>query len=172
MDRQPKRERHDAAQPQGRGSEDDLFRLHHQRLVARLQRRLGISREMAEDAVAFAWMQLVRREPEHDNLIGWLYTVAKHEAFAMIRATTRERPVDEIEPGVSAPTPTDILETRRVLALVARLKPQQRTVLRLRMAGLSYQEICRRTGHTYTWVNRHITEGRQVLRRLIEESDP
>jgi RNA polymerase sigma factor (sigma-70 family) len=168
MDRQPKHQRRGAEPP---GSEDALFRLHHQRLVARLQRRLGISREMAEDAVAFAWMKLVRNQPEHENVVGWLYTVAKHEAFALIRGATRERPTEELEPDRTAPPAADILEVRKVLALLDRLKPQQRTVLRLRMAGLSYKEICDLTGHTYTWVNRHVTEGREALRRLIDEEE-
>ena len=172
MDRQPQDERHDEQRPRRQGSEDSLFRLHHQRLVARLQRRLGIPQEMAEDAVAFAWMTLIRNQPDYDNVVGWLYTVAKHEAFALIRAAAREAPTEELDPEGSAPTPADVLEARRVLALIDLLKPQQRTVLRLRMAGLSYREICQRTGHTYTWVNRHITEGRQALRRLIEEQGP
>jgi RNA polymerase sigma factor (sigma-70 family) len=171
MGRQPKDEREDSARAHARGSEDDLFRLHHQRLVARVQWRLGISREIAEDAVAFAWMQLIRTEPAHENVVGWLYTVAKHEAFVLIRAAAREQAVEEPQPAHSAPAPGDILEARKVLALIDRLKPQQRMVLRLRMAGLTYQEICRQTGHTYTWVNRHITEGRQALRELIEQDD-
>src|SRR4051812_20272285 len=137
MGRQPYDQRDDAARQQARGSGDQLFRLHHQRLVARLQWRLGISPEMAEDAVAFAWMQLIRSEPAHDNVVGWLYTVAKHEALALIRAASREQAVEEPEPQHSAAAPADILETRKVLALIDRLKPQQRMVLRLRMAGLS-----------------------------------
>src|SRR4051812_42174733 len=171
MGRQPKDQRDDAARADARGSEDQLFRLHHQRLVAGLQGRFGISREMAEDAVAFAWMQLIRSEPAHENVVGWLYTVAKHEALALIRAASRELAVEEPHPGHSAPAPAHILKTRKALALIDQLKPQQRTVLRLRMAGLTYQEICRRTGHTYTWVNRHITEGRRALRKRIEEDE-
>jgi RNA polymerase sigma factor (sigma-70 family) len=172
MQRQSRDEHHDQAHGPSRGSEDALFRLHHQRLVARIQRRLGISREMAEDAVAFAWMQLVRTEPEHENPVGWLYTVAKHEAFALIRAAARDQPVEEVQPDHSAPPPAHILESRRTLALIDQLKPQQRTVLRLRMAGLSYKEISQHTGHTYTWVNRHLTEGRQALRRLVDQDEP
>jgi RNA polymerase sigma factor (sigma-70 family) len=166
MHGQPNDERHDEATPRAVGSEDSLFRIHHQRLVARLQRRLGISREMAEDAVAFAWMQLLRKEPEHDNVLGWLYTVAKHEAFAQIRAVTRESPVDELQAAGSAPPPADVLENRKALTLLDRLKPQQRTVLRLRMVGLSYHEICQHTGHTYTWVNRRHELDREA--RVLE----
>jgi RNA polymerase sigma factor (sigma-70 family) len=152
-----------------RGIEDALFRLHHQRLVVGIQRRLGISHEMAEDAVAFAWMQLVRKQPDCDNLAGWLYTVAKHEAFALIRSARRCQPAEQVEPDECGPAPQRILDGRRTLTLLDRLKPQQCLVLRLRMAGLSYEEICQCTGRTYTWVNRHVTEGRRALRRLVDE---
>jgi RNA polymerase sigma factor (sigma-70 family) len=154
-----------------RGSEDALFRQHHHRLVVGIERSLGISAEMAEDAVAYAWMQLVRKHPEHDNPVGWLYTVAKHEAFALIRTAARYQPAEQVEPDERAPAPPRIVEARRKLALLDRLKPQQCLVLRLRMAGLSYREICQCTGRTHTWVNRHVTEGRQALRRLVEEED-
>lgn len=172
MDSESRHERHSHGREGGGGSEDALFRLHHQRLIAMVQRRLGVSREVAEDAVAFAWVQLIRTQPEHDNVVGWLYTVAKHEAFALIRRLNREEPADDPQPDRSAPSPAHILETRKALGLIDRLKPQQRTVLRLRMAGLSYKEICQHTGQTYTWVNRHLTEGRHDLRRLIEEDEP
>jgi hypothetical protein len=36
--------------------------------------------------------------------------------------------------------------------------------LTCRLLGLSYKDAQRATGHTYTWVNRHITEGRRALR--------
>jgi DNA-directed RNA polymerase specialized sigma24 family protein len=127
---------------------------------------------MAEDAVAFAWMKLVRNQPQHDNIVGWLYTVAKHEAFALIRTAARYQPAEEVEPDERAPAPARVLDARRTLALLDRLKPQQCLVLRLRMAGLSYREICQCTGHTHTWVNRHITEGRRALRDLIDQGEP
>lgn len=34
----------------------------------------------------------------------------------------------------------------------------------LRVSGLRYREIQRRLGVTYTWVNRHVSEGRAQLR--------
>jgi DNA-directed RNA polymerase specialized sigma24 family protein len=40
-------------------------------------------------------------------------------------------------------------------------------VLLLRADGHSYKAICELTGRTYTWVDRHISEGRQALRLLV-----
>ena len=60
-----------------------------------VQRRLGVAREIAEDATAFAWLQLIRSRPEPNNIIGWLYTVAKHEALAAARGRAHHEPADD-----------------------------------------------------------------------------
>src|SRR4051794_41980403 len=57
----------------------------------------------------------------------------------------------------------DQLEARELVRRVNQLRPQQRVALTCRMLGLSYEEAMQATGHTYTWVNRHITEGRRAL---------
>lgn len=62
----------------------------------------------------------------------------------------------------------EITEARDALRLLDQLKPQQAQVLRLRIAGLSYREICDQTGRTYTWVNRHNAEGLAALRELLD----
>jgi hypothetical protein len=56
------------------------------------------------------------------------------------------------------------MDFKEALALLAGLK-QQRTVLALRVAGLSYEEIAELTGRAYTWVTRHATEGRAKPRQ-------
>jgi DNA-directed RNA polymerase specialized sigma24 family protein len=48
--------------------------------------------------------------------------------------------------------------------LIAALGARRRTVPTLRAAGYSYRDIQELVGVTYTWVNRHVTEGRQALR--------
>ncbi len=56
-----------------------------------LQARLNASRELAEDACGLAWLQLLRLQPGGDRIDGWLYTVAKHEAFAHWHAPQGDR---------------------------------------------------------------------------------
>jgi DNA-directed RNA polymerase specialized sigma24 family protein len=47
--------------------------------------------QLVEDAVMFAWEQLVRRGlPDYSQVLGWLVTVATHEAWAMSRRRGRE----------------------------------------------------------------------------------
>jgi Sigma-70, region 4 len=57
------------------------------------------------------------------------------------------------------------VEARELLRALAGLRWHQRTVVTLQLAGYSYKEIAQRLGRTYTWVNRHLTEGRAELRR-------
>jgi RNA polymerase sigma-70 factor (ECF subfamily) len=155
--------------PARRGDEEELFRLHHHQLVRLVQGRLGVTRELAEDAAGLAWVQLLRRQPERGRIIGWLYTVAKHEAFALIGKRRRETPGEELHEVICCFDLDGVVEARRALRALDRLKPQQQVVLRLRIEGLSYDEIAEATGRTLTWVNRHIAEGRQALRRLLDE---
>lgn len=144
-----------------------LFREHHIRLVAQLRRHLDVPNDLAEDACARAWEQLLRYEPAGEEVIGWLYTVAKHEAFTMIARRNRETPLEELAQRPAGDLEA-VVEARRTLHLLGELNPRQRQVLRLRAQGHSYASICQATGHTYTWVNRHMTEGRRALRRRMD----
>jgi DNA-directed RNA polymerase specialized sigma24 family protein len=56
-------------------------------------------------------------------------------------------------------------EARDLLRSIAALGINRRTALTLRAAGYSYREIQDLLGVTYTWVNRHVTEGPRALRR-------
>jgi DNA-directed RNA polymerase specialized sigma24 family protein len=149
---------------------EELFLRHHGRLVRQLERRLRISRELAEDACGLAWLQLIRVRPGGgEGIVGWLYTVAKHEAFTLLARRGREMPRGDL-PVVSRTLDIEeVLDARSALSLISQLKPQQRLVLLLQAEGHSYRSICQLTGHTYTWVNRHISEGRRALRRLSAE---
>ena len=79
--------------------EAELFRRHHERLVRALVGRLRIPREVAEDACSFAWLQLLRCRPEPERVAAWLYTVAKHEALALLRR--REQPAEDVARDVA-----------------------------------------------------------------------
>ena len=66
-----------------RGDERELFLRHHQRLLRVIAARVSAPLATVEDACAFAWLQLVRHQPERgERLFGWLAKVAYHEALA------------------------------------------------------------------------------------------
>jgi RNA polymerase sigma factor (sigma-70 family) len=166
----PKRSDHRSARGSAqRGDEEALYRQHHEALVRMVRGRLRVSQEVAEDAVSFAWMQLVRTQPGRENVVGWLYTVAKYEAFATMRRAQREAPAEQLPPTAAPGSVEAVAEARETVVALRRLKPQQRLVLTLKAQGYSYNEIAALTGKTYTWVNRHLTEGRKAARRLEQE---
>jgi RNA polymerase sigma factor (sigma-70 family) len=148
----------------------ELVRVHGGRLMA-VARRYSNSREDAEDAYQRAVEILLRRAPSTDpgELLPWMKTVVKHEAFAVGRQRSRHgtpSEVETIEPLVGlAAGPAELAERRDRLRLGAealgRLKPHEVRALLLRAEGLSYREICDATGWSYTKVNRCLSEGRQ-----------
>jgi RNA polymerase sigma factor (sigma-70 family) len=147
----------------------ELLERHGGRLMS-VARRYSNCREDAEDAYQRAVEILLLRAPSADpgDLLPWMKTVVKHEAFAVMKQRARHgTPSDagEIEPHVGrAEGCEDVVERRERLRLGAealgRLKPQEVRALLLRADGLSYREICAATGWTYTKVNRCLSEGR------------
>jgi RNA polymerase sigma factor (sigma-70 family) len=163
----PQRSDHRSANGSARrGDEEVLYRQHHEALVRMVCSRLRVSHEVAEDAVSFAWMQLVRTQPRRENVVGWLYTVAKYEVFATMRRAQREVTVEELPPMAAPGSVERIVEARETMVSLRGLKSHQRLVLIMKAEGFSYNEIAALTGKTYTWVNRHLTEGRKAARRL------
>jgi RNA polymerase sigma factor (sigma-70 family) len=136
-------------------------------------RRYAANHEDAEDAYQRALEILLTKAPttREDELVPWLKTVVKHEAFALRRQRERLTPVtgdgDPIERGTAPAATHEQAERYERLSqgaeALSRLKPQEIRCLVLRAQGLSYREICEATGFTYTKVNRCLTEGRQAL---------
>lgn len=167
--------------PPLRGDEGDLYRRHHRALVGRTRRAVQAPEALIEDACQLAWLQLLLYQPEpRENVLAWLTVVARHEAYRLARDSKRSLPASsvtvtdeegnttELDPDFAPGPDRDPLlghDAREALAALAELKPAQRTALALKVAGYKYkeiQELC--GGKTYTWVNRHITEGRAALR--------
>lgn len=106
------------------------------------------------------------RPAQCGRIVGWLCTVAKHEAFALLARTRREIAGDDLPLVATASDLDDIVDARDALRLIAQLKPQQRLVLLLRAEGHSYKAICELTGRTYTW----FISGATCRRRVFSEA--
>src|SRR3954465_3266044 len=134
-------------------------------------RRYSVTPEDAEDAYQRGVEILLTKAPTtaEDELLPWLKTVVKHEAFAVSKASGRSLVAEEpLAPQPDERAWTDERAERyerlRVGAeAMAGLKPQEIRCLQLKAEGLSYQEICAATGFTYTKVNRCLTEGRRAF---------
>lgn len=155
--------------------EDALLRLvqEHAAELLRFARRFSHCADDAHDAYQRTVEILVRRmriDPPAQPL-SWIRTVLRHEALA-VRAE-REQLVGHAELDLDCHEDRAIADPseralgherlRHTAEALQRLKPQEVTALVLRAEGLSYAEICRRTGWTYTKTNRCVTEGRRAL---------
>jgi RNA polymerase sigma factor (sigma-70 family) len=153
----------------------DVIQRHGAQIMS-TARRYSVTPEDAEDAYQRGLEILLTKAPStsEDDLVPWLKTVVKHEAFAVRKQRRRQMPVsalsdDDEDPAEPvAPTTTDE-EAERYERLrlgaeaLGRLKPQEVRALLLKAEGLSYREIQDETGWTYTKVNRCITEGRKAF---------
>src|SRR5262249_6411707 len=102
------------------------------------------------------------------ELLPWLRTVVKHEAYAVRKATGRAHADEALDQHHDRSAWTheraERYEQLRVGAeAMAGLKPQEIRCLLLKAEGLSYREISEVTGFSYTKVNRCLTEGRRAF---------
>jgi RNA polymerase sigma factor (sigma-70 family) len=155
-----------------------LVRRHGAKVLA-TARRYSTTREDAEDAYQRAVEILLTKAPttREEELLPWVRTVAKHEAFALRRQRERATPTTDggEPPERMGPSSHELAERYERLRLGAealrQLKPQEIRCLRLKAEGYSYREICAITGFTYTKVNRCLTEGRAALRAQLAALD-
>ncbi len=145
----------------------------HGAQILRTARRHAVTPEDAEDAYQRGIEILLTKAPStsEDELVPWLKTVVKHEAWALRRQRERHSPVTDDGELRDRPAPTTVtheqaerLERLRLGAeALGQLKPHEVRALRLKAEGFSYREICAMTGWSYTKVNRLLTEGRRAF---------
>ncbi|HEX2086063.1 MAG TPA: sigma-70 family RNA polymerase sigma factor, partial [Solirubrobacteraceae bacterium] len=149
----------------------------HAEALLRTARRYTTCAADAEDAYQRALEIFVKNAHRLDaaGAHKWLHVVVRHEALAVRRARSQLVGVDE-EAALDALDDARHVasveerserfdELARAAEALQRLKPQEVTALWLKAEGLSYDEIARRQGWTYTKVNRCITEGRRAFLR-------
>jgi RNA polymerase sigma factor (sigma-70 family) len=136
-------------------------------------RRFAATPEDAEDAYQRGVEILLTKAPTtaEEELVPWLRTVVKHEAWALRRQRQRAAPV--ADDGQVPEPPSEIAATHDQAERIDRLrigaealkqlKPQEIRALVLRAEGYSYKQIQEVTGWTYTKVNRCLTEGRKAF---------
>jgi RNA polymerase sigma factor (sigma-70 family) len=154
----------------------ELLARHGAQILA-TARRYAATPEDAEDAYQRGIEILLTKAPStrEDELIPWLKTVVKHEAFALRRQRDRHSPVTDDGDLRDRPAPAAVtheqaerLERLRQGAEALRqLKPHEVRALVLKAEGFSYREICALTGWSYTKVNRLLTEGRRAFLRRV-----
>jgi RNA polymerase sigma factor (sigma-70 family) len=164
------------SRPAQRGDEAELFERNAERLLRVVRRAIGGRHDVAEDACSFAWLQLLRTQPERESIFSWLCIVAIREARRILKGQARHAYFEENPPE---PTPSHLdkaadlqltLEAREALELIAAELSQQKVrIFSMHVAGLSYEEICAATGYSRTQVNRHMVRSRARLRERRKE---
>ncbi|HEY7077252.1 MAG TPA: sigma-70 family RNA polymerase sigma factor [Solirubrobacteraceae bacterium] len=166
--------------PPPRGEIDEaalaLLSRHGAQILA-TARRYAATPEDAEDAYQRGLEILLTKAPttSDEELVPWLKTVVKHEAFSLRRQRERHSPVTDDGSLGDRPTPSAIThdEAERYERLhqgaeaLHQLKPQEIRALLLKAQGYTYREIGEITGWTYTKVNRCLTEGRRAFLRRV-----
>ena len=140
-------------------------------------RRYAATPEDAEDACQRGFEILLTKAPStaEDELIPWLKTVVKHEAFALRRQRERHSPVTDDGELRDRPAPAAVTHEqaerlerlRQGAEALGHLKPHEIRALVLKAEGFSSREICAMTGWSYTKVNRLLTEGRRAFLRRV-----
>ena len=138
-----------------------LVERHSGQLIA-TARRYSLSAEDAEDAYQRGLEIMLTRAPSlsENELVPWLKTVVKHEAFTIRKQRQRAELPAEGEFAAAGHEPPAHEQAERFERLrlgveaMSRLKPQEVRCLLLRAEGYSYKQICDETGWTYTKVCR------------------
>jgi len=154
----------------------DLLARHGSQILA-TARRYAATPEDAEDACQRGLEILLTKAPStsEEELIPWLKTVVKHEAFALRRQRERHSPVTDDGELRDRPAPSAVTHEqaerlerlRQGAEALGHLKPHEIRALVLKAEGFSYREICAITGWSYTKVNRLLTEGRRAFLRRV-----
>lgn len=134
------------------------------------------SPENVEDACSFAFVQLLRHQPNCDSAYAWLVTVAVREAIKLDRQSRRTLPLQTTNgDGDLVPEPVDRTDTlairlemiaAREAITAARLSSRQARMIALQALGLDYQEIAASIGATTRTVERQILRTRRHLREV------
>lgn len=124
------------------------------------------SREIAEDAVAEAFSQAIRRDEQIAEVTAWVWRAAFRIAS---RDLARMRRSMGALPETSYEMDADAAEVFRVLG---RLSPRQRAAILLHhYVGYSVKEVAQIIGSTPPAVKVHLSVGRRRLRDLMEEEN-
>ena len=147
------------------GDEAELYRELQPRLLGLLRSTLTARVQTLEDACSFAWVQLIRTQPDRSSVFGWLYVTARREALRLIaverRTPTLEPAGDRHLLAFAAPAADGARErAAEALEALGAQPERQRRLLCLKAAGYSYAEIAALEGVSARVVDRHLRRAR------------
>jgi len=144
---------------------EQVYREHGARLWRAVLLASG-SREVADDAVAEAFAQALRRGGALRDPAAWVWRVAFRVAAGELKERGRVEAFKD-EPAAGLPEP--FLDLWRAIAVLP--TKQRASVVLADYAGWSHREIARALGSTVSAVGVHVHRARKRLRHLLEDED-
>ena len=140
-------------------------------LALRITRDPGAAEEICLDSFMQLWQQAATLERSNDNILAWLFTIARSRAIDRLRKTSavKRTPVEAAVVPTTAERPDEKAENRQrrdiVRRAMAALSPPQRTALELAYyEGLSHTEIAQRLGEPLGTVKTRIRQAMISMR--------
>jgi RNA polymerase sigma-70 factor, ECF subfamily len=124
-------------------------------------------REIANDAVAEAFAQVLGRGETVRDPLAWLWRSAFRIAAGELKRARERSPLALDDPSYEMPEPL-----ADVLGALAHLSPNQRTAMILHdYVDLPTRQVARIMGIASATVRVHASQGRRRLRGLLEDRD-
>ena len=158
-----------------RGDEARLFARYHARLQRATAISVSTSAANVDDACAFAWSQLIARQPRRLSVYGWLRTVARREALRLDKIARRTVELDTEHPAPARATQLQPTGRRSIehthgmieaLERLAVLPGEQREPAFLRAVGWRHSDIADFLGLTEARVAKLLRRADAHLREL------
>lgn len=144
-------------------SVETVYREHGDRLWWAILAYAG-DREIANDAVAEAFAQALRRGDDLRDPLAWIWRTAFRIAAGELQRRRNSLQLEDT--SYQMPEPSELF------AALAELSPNQRAAVVLHYyAGYRLTEVAAILGSTKSTVSVHLTRGRRRLRKLLEEDD-
>ena len=129
---------------------------------------------LADDALQEVFIKIMRYGAElrgADSKLRWLYRVADHCCFDVLRRQRWGKEAPSAEQGLDRPGPSpgaQFEDRDAVLRLLRQLDDKMRTIAVLAFVdGLSQEEIAKETGWSRQTVNKKLQQIRQRAARLV-----
>jgi RNA polymerase sigma-70 factor (ECF subfamily) len=160
-----------------RGERDALKSIyeHEHRWLLGVALRITRERQLAEDAVHDAFMQIWLRAASFDGRLGsgrgWIYTVVRHRALDLVRRAGAHREVAHDDDAVAALIDATVqsgVDADGLMQCLERLdEPKRNCIVLAFVDGLSHDELARRLdtplGTIKSWVRRGLIALRECL---------